>query len=134
MRPLYDALMDMIHPRKLAELIENDVIEIAPLAYMRGRTLDNAFVILDEAQNTTINQLKMFLTRMGKNAKFIVNGDTTQIDLRPKNNSGLIQAMKILKDIKGISIVEFDERDIIRHHLVKYIVKAYDNLNSEENK
>lgn len=134
LRPLYDALMDMIHPRKLAELIENDVIEIAPLAYMRGRTLDNAFVILDEAQNTTINQLKMFLTRMGKNAKFIVNGDTTQIDLRPKNNSGLIQAMKILKDIKGISIVEFDERDIIRHHLVKYIVKAYDNLNSEENK
>jgi len=134
LRPLYDALMDMIHPRKLAELIENDVIEIAPLAYMRGRTLDNAFVILDEAQNTTINQLKMFLTRMGKNAKFIVNGDTTQIDLRPKNNSGLIQAMKILKDIKGISIVEFDERDIIRHHLVKYIVKAYDNLNTEENK
>ena len=125
LRPLYDALMDMIHPRKLTELIEDGIIEIAPLAYMRGRTLDNAFVILDEAQNTTINQLKMFLTRMGKNAKFIVTGDTTQIDLRPKHNSGLIQAMRILKGIKGISIVEFDERDIIRHHLVKYIVDAY---------
>jgi len=128
LRPLYDALMDMIHPRKLAELIENDVIEIAPLAYMRGRTLDNAFVILDEAQNTTVNQLKMFLTRMGKNANFIVTGDTTQIDLKPKHSSGLLQAMKILKGIKGISIVEFDERDIIRHHLVKYIVNAYKKL------
>jgi phosphate starvation-inducible PhoH-like protein len=126
LRPLYDALMDMIHPRKLAKLIEDGVIEIAPLAYMRGRTLDDAFVILDEAQNTTINQLKMFLTRMGKNAKFIVNGDTTQIDLRPKHNSGLIQALRILKDIKGISIVEFDERDIIRHPLVKHIVLAYE--------
>ena len=128
LRPLYDALMDMIHPRKLAELIENDIIEIAPLAYMRGRTLDNAFVILDEAQNTTVNQLKMFLTRMGKNANFIVTGDTTQIDLRPKHSSGLLQAMKLLKGIKGISIVEFDERDIIRHHLVKYIVNAYKKL------
>jgi phosphate starvation-inducible PhoH-like protein len=126
LRPLYDALMDMIHPRKLAKLIEDGVIEIAPLAYMRGRTLDNAFVILDEAQNTTINQLKMFLTRMGKNAKFIVNGDTTQIDLRPKHNSGLVQVLRILKDVKGIAIVEFDERDIIRHHLVKYIVSAYE--------
>ncbi len=134
LRPLYDALMDMIHPRKLAELIENDVIEIAPLAYMSGRTLDNAFVILDEAQNTTINQLKMFLTRMGKNSKFIVTGDLTQIDLVDKKQSGLLHSVKILKDIKGISIVEFDERDIIRHHLVKYIVKAYDNLNTEENK
>ncbi|MBI9052389.1 MAG: PhoH family protein [Bacteroidales bacterium] len=131
LRPLYDALMDMIHPRKLAELIENDVIEIAPLAYMRGRTLDNAFVILDEAQNTTVNQLKMFLTRMGKNAKFIVTGDTTQIDLKPKSSSGLLQAMKILKNIKGISIVEFDERDIIRHHLVKYIVNAYKTLDTD---
>lgn len=132
LRPLYDALMDMIHPRKLAELIEDGTIEIAPLAYMRGRTLDNAFVILDEAQNTTVNQLKMFLTRMGKNANFIVTGDTTQIDLRPKHTSGLLQAMKILKGIKGVSIVEFDERDIIRHHLVKYIVKAYDKLDQEK--
>lgn len=134
LRPLYDALRDMIHPRKLTELIENDIVEIAPLAYMRGRTLDNAFVILDEAQNTTINQLKMFLTRMGKNAKFIVNGDTTQIDLRPKHNSGLIQAMRILKGIKGISIIEFDERDIIRHHLVKNIVDAYKKLDIDEDK
>ncbi len=132
LRPLYDALMDMIHPRKLAALIEDGIIEIAPLAYMRGRTLDNAFVILDEAQNATINQLKMFLTRMGKTAKFIVNGDTTQIDLRPKHNSGLIQAMKILKGIKGISIIEFDERDIIRHHLVKNIVDAYEKLDLDE--
>ncbi|MFC2104544.1 PhoH family protein [Bacteroidota bacterium] len=132
LRPLYDALMDMIHPRKLAEYIEDGIIEIAPLAYMRGRTLDNAFVILDEAQNTTINQLKMFLTRMGKNAKFIVTGDTTQIDLRPKHKSGLIQAMRILKGVKGISIVEFDERDIIRHHLVKNIVDAYKKLDLEE--
>ena len=131
LRPLYDALMDMIHPRKLAELIEDGIIEIAPLAYMRGRTLDNAFVILDEAQNTTVNQLKMFLTRMGKNAKFIVTGDTTQIDLRPKNKSGLIQALKILKDVKGISAVYFDERDIIRHHLVKYIVDAYKKLDTD---
>src|SRR6056297_3624610 len=127
LRPLYDALMDMIHPRKLADLIEDGIIEIAPLAYMRGRTLDNAFVILDEAQNTTVNQLKMFLTRMGKNANFIVTGDVTQIDLRPKNRSGLVQALKILQNIKGISIVHFDERDIIRHHLVKYIVDAYQN-------
>ncbi len=132
LRPLYDALMDMIHPRKLAALIEDGIIEIAPLAYMRGRTLDNAFVILDEAQNATINQLKMFLTRMGKTAKFIVNGDTTQIDLRPKHNSGLIQAIRILKGIKGISIIEFDERDIIRHHLVKNIVDAYEKLDLDE--
>ncbi len=134
LRPLYDALMDMIHPRKLAELIEDGIIEIAPLAYMRGRTLDNAFVILDEAQNTTINQLKMFLTRMGKNAKFIVNGDTTQIDLRPQSKSGLLQALKILKGIKGISVVNFDERDIIRHHLVKYIVDAYKKLKPDDTK
>jgi phosphate starvation-inducible PhoH-like protein len=134
LRPLYDALMDMIHPRKLAALIEDGIIEIAPLAYMRGRTLDNAFVILDEAQNTTINQLKMFLTRMGKTAKFIVTGDITQIDLRPKHNSGLIQAMRILKGIKGISIIEFDERDIIRHHLVKNIVDAYKKLDIDEDK
>ncbi|MGE0090766.1 MAG: PhoH family protein [Bacteroidales bacterium] len=125
LRPLYDALMDMIQPKKLAELIEDGIIEIAPLAYMRGRTLDNAFVILDEAQNTTVNQLKMFLTRMGKNAKFIITGDITQIDLPRKSDSGLVQALNLLKDIKGISILYFDERDIIRHHLVKYIVNAY---------
>jgi phosphate starvation-inducible PhoH-like protein len=115
----------MFHPRKLAEFIEEGIIEIAPLAYMRGRTLDNAFVILDEAQNTTVNQLKMFLTRMGKNAKFIVTGDITQIDLPRKQKSGLIEGMGILKDIEGISIVYFDRRDIIRHELVKQIVDAY---------
>src|SRR6056297_1856340 len=127
LRPLYDALLDMFHPRKLAELIEDGIIEIAPLAYMRGRTLDNAFVILDEAQNTTVNQLKMFLTRMGKNAKFIVTGDITQIDLPSKQKSGLVKGMDILKDVKGISMIKFDQRDIIRHNLVKSIVEAYSN-------
>ncbi len=125
LQPLYDALRDMFHPRKLTEFIEEGIIEIAPLAYMRGRTLDNAFVILDEAQNTTVNQLKMFLTRMGKNAKFIVTGDITQIDLPRKQKSGMIEGMEILKNISGISIVYFDKRDIIRHELVKQIVEAY---------
>ncbi len=134
LRPLYDALLDMFHPRKLAELIEDGIIEIAPLAYMRGRTLDNACVILDEAQNTTLNQIKMFLTRMGQNAKFIVTGDTTQIDLPRRSDSGLVQAMKILKNIKGISIIEFDDRDIIRHHLVKHIVDAYNAYFKEKDK
>jgi phosphate starvation-inducible PhoH-like protein len=125
LQPLYDALRDMFHPRKLTEFMEEGIIEIAPLAYMRGRTLDNAFVILDEAQNTTVNQLKMFLTRMGKNARFIVTGDITQIDLPRKQKSGLIEGMGILKNIDGISIVYFDKRDIIRHELVKQIVEAY---------
>lgn len=127
LQPLYDALNDMIPGRKLKSLMEDGVIQIAPLAYMRGRTLDNAFVILDEAQNATGNQLKMFLTRMGKNAKFIVTGDVTQIDLPRKQDSGLVIAARVLNDIRGISIVEFDERDIIRHRLVKYIVDAYRN-------
>jgi len=127
LQPLYDALRDMFHPRKLTEFMEEGIIEIAPLAYMRGRTLDNAFVILDEAQNTTINQLKMFLTRMGKNAKFIVTGDITQIDLPSKQKSGLIKGMDILKNINGISMIKFDQRDIIRHNLVKSIVEAYSN-------
>jgi phosphate starvation-inducible protein PhoH and related proteins len=126
LQPLYDALHDMIPVKKLAALIEDNTIQIAPLAFMRGRTLDNAFVILDEAQNATINQLKMFLTRMGKSAKFVVNGDLTQIDLSDKSSSGLVYALKILKDIKGISVIEFDHRDIIRHKLVKYIVSAYE--------
>jgi phosphate starvation-inducible protein PhoH and related proteins len=125
LQPLYDALNDMIPSRKLKAFMEEGSIQIAPLAYMRGRTLDHAFVILDEAQNATGNQLKMFLTRMGKNAKFIVTGDITQIDLPRKSDSGLIIAMKILSSIKGISIIHFDERDIIRHSLVKYIVDAY---------
>lgn len=126
--PLYDALNDMIPQKKLNTLMEEGDVQIAPLAYMRGRTLDNAFVILDEAQNATVSQLKMFLTRMGRNAKFIITGDMTQIDLPDKSKSGLPMAIRILRDINGISIIEFDARDIIRHKLVKYIVAAYDNL------
>lgn len=135
LQPLYDALRDMIPHKKLSGYIEEGVIEIAPLAFMRGRTLSNAFVILDEGQNTTVNQLKMFLTRMGKNAKFIITGDITQIDLPEKQGSGLVEALKILKGIKGISRIEFDSRDIIRHRLVKYIVKAYnDKVDKNDNK
>ncbi len=126
LQPLYDALGDMIPPKKLQGYINDNIIEIAPLAFMRGRTLGNAFVILDEGQNTTINQLKMFLTRMGKNSKFIVTGDITQIDLPKKHYSGLVKALEILKGIKGISNIEFDTRDIIRHNLVKHIVNAYE--------
>ncbi len=128
LQPLYDALNDMIPSKKLKSYMEEGVIEIAPLAYMRGRTLSNAFVILDEAQNTTVNQLKMFLTRMGLNSKFIITGDITQIDLPNKQNSGLVKALKILNDIKGISIVNFDIRDIVRHKLVKHIVEAYEKI------
>ena len=125
LQPLYDALRDMIQPRKLIQFMEDGTIQIAPLAYMRGRTLDHAFVILDEAQNATVNQFKMFLTRMGPNARFIVTGDDSQVDLPPREESGLIQGMRILDGIKGISIIRFDDRDIIRHRLVKSIVKAY---------
>ena len=126
LQPLYDALGDMIPHKKLEGYIEEGIIEIAPLAYMRGRTLGDAFVILDEGQNTTVNQLKMFLTRMGKNAKFIVTGDITQIDLPERRLSGLIKALDLLKDIKGITVVTFDTRDIVRHRLVKHIVHAYE--------
>lgn len=129
LQPLYDALFDMLPARKLESYIKDGVIQIAPLAFMRGRTLDNAFVILDEAQNTTLNQLKMFLTRMGKFSKFTVTGDITQIDLPRKRDSGLIQAINILKDIKGIGIVYLDSADIIRHKLVKAIVEAYEKSN-----
>jgi len=114
--------------------MEEGVIQIAPLAYMRGRTLDNAFVILDEAQNATVNQLKMFLTRMGKNAKFIVTGDVTQIDLPKAQDSGLILAEKILAGIRGISVIHFDQRDIVRHRLVKSIVDAYAKHGESEKK
>ncbi|MFW5699681.1 MAG: PhoH family protein [Bacteroidota bacterium] len=127
LQPLYDGLRDMIPPRRLATYLEDGTIEIAPLAFMRGRTLDNAFVILDEGQNATINQFKMFLTRMGKNAKFIVTGDITQIDLPTKVKSGMIMALEILRDIKGISTIEFDVRDVVRHPLVKKIIEAYEN-------
>jgi len=126
LRPLYDALDDMIPLDKLNYYMQNRIIEIAPLAYMRGRTLDNAFIILDEAQNTTISQIKMFLTRLGPNAKCIVTGDLTQIDLPPKQASGLIRAVELLQDIEGIGIVYLDTRDVIRHKLVKLIIKAFE--------
>jgi phosphate starvation-inducible PhoH-like protein len=133
LQPLYDALNDMIPAAKLQKYIEEGTVQIAPLAYMRGRTLDNAFVILDEAQNTTLSQIKMFLTRMGRNAKFIVTGDVTQIDLPRRSDSGLTRAMDTLKNIEGIGIVEFDKRDIVRHQLVKYIVDAFDKRDELEN-
>ena len=126
LQPLYDALQDMIPPAKLKDYMENGTIQIAPLAYMRGRTLNNAFVILDEAQNTTTNQLKMFLTRMGAEAKFVVTGDITQIDLPDAQSSGLVQAMRILKGIEGIKRIDFTVQDIVRHKLVQDIVEAYD--------
>ncbi len=126
LQPLYDALNDMIPPAKLVKFMEDGTVQIAPLAYMRGRTLDNAFVILDEAQNTTLSQIKMFLTRMGRNAKFIVTGDVTQVDLPRKSDSGLVRAMGILRGVEGIGAVEFDKRDIVRHPLVKHIVEAFD--------
>ncbi len=125
LQPLYDALQDMIPPKRLEDFLKDGTIQIAPLAFMRGRTLSNAFVILDEAQNTTINQLKMFLTRMGLNTKFIVTGDVTQIDLPRRSNSGLLFALKILNNIESISVVKFNTSDIVRHRLVREIVDAY---------
>ena len=133
LQPLYDALQDMIPAVKLKEYMELNIIQIAPLAFMRGRTLNDAIVILDEAQNTTTQQIKMFLTRMGMNTKMIVTGDMTQIALPPSQTSGLVQAMKILKDVKGISIVELNKKDIVRHKLVTRIVEAYEKF-EEKNK
>ena len=133
LQPLYDALRDMITPEKLEEYIENNVIQIAPLAYMRGRTLDKAFVILDEGQNATESQIKMFLTRMGESAKFVVTGDPTQVDLPYNQKSGLRLASNILKDIQGIAIVELNEQDVVRHRLVKHIIKAFKS-NIQKNK
>lgn len=126
LQPLYDALRDMIPTQKLASFLEDGTIEIAPLAFMRGRTLENAFAILDEAQNSTEGQLKMFLTRMGKNSKFVITGDITQIDLPRNQNSGLVQAMKLLHGIPGIDIIMLDNRDVIRHKLVTHIINAYE--------
>ncbi|MCD8186192.1 MAG: PhoH family protein [Rikenellaceae bacterium] len=130
LQPLYDALNDMIPAGKLAKYMEDGTVQIAPLAYMRGRTLDHAFVILDEAQNTTLPQIKMFLTRMGKNARFIVTGDMTQIDLPRKSDSGLRPVVDMLEKVPGIGVIEFDRRDIIRHPLVKYIVKAFEEYSA----
>ena len=129
MQPLYDALKEMITIEKLDDYMHRGIIEIAPLAYMRGRTLDNAFVLLDEGQNTTHNQMKMFLTRMGNNAKFMINGDPGQIDLPNKVMSGLKEAKNILQDIEGIEIIYLDDGDVIRHHVVKKIIDAYKDLN-----
>ena len=130
LQPLYDALQDMVPGAKLKEYMENNVIQIAPLAFMRGRTLNDAVIILDEAQNTTTHQIKMFLTRLGMNAKMIITGDVTQIDLPPTATSGLVQAMQILKGVKGIGKVEFEKKDIVRHKLVQRIVEAYDKSDS----
>ena len=127
MQPLYDALFDMLPTEKLDDYIDNGIIQIAPLAFMRGRTLENAFVILDEGQNTTVQQMKMFLTRMGVRSKFIINGDITQIDLPKKLQSGLIHAQKNLIKIKNISFIKLDNKDIIRHKLITEIIKAYKN-------
>lgn len=131
LQPLYDALWDMLPAQKLKDFIEEGIIEIAPLAFMRGRTLDNAFVILDEAQNATIPQMKMFLTRMGRSARFIITGDITQVDLPKNQASGLVHAAGILKGVEGIEFVMLDEQDIIRHKLVTTILRAYNNGNTK---
>lgn len=127
LRPLYDGLFDMLGPETFQRLLEKQSIEIAPLAYMRGRTLDDAFIILDEAQNTSPEQMKMFLTRMGNGSKVVVTGDVTQIDLPDKARSGLVDALQVLKDIEGIAQIVFTEKDVVRHRLVQEIVRAYDN-------
>ncbi len=132
LQPLYDALEDMIPPVKLKEYMETNVIQIAPLAFMRGRTLNDAVIVLDEAQNTTVHQIKMFLTRLGMNAKMIITGDATQIDLPRSVTSGLIQALRVLKDVPGIGKVEFGKKDIVRHALVQRIVEAYEKFDTAE--
>src|SRR5947207_1836402 len=126
LRPLYDALYDMLEPEKVDRYLEKNVIEIAPIAFMRGRTLNDSFVILDEAQNTTPEQMKMFVTRLGFNSKAVITGDVTQIDLPSARRSGLLEAVDVLKNVKGLSFVYFDEADVVRHHLVQRIIRAYD--------
>src|SRR6266498_4031430 len=126
LRPLYDALYDLLEPEKVDRFLEKNVIEIAPIAFMRGRTLNDAFVILDEAQNTTSEQMKMFVTRLGFNSKAVITGDVTQIDLPSARRSGLIEAVDVLKKVQGLSFVYFDEADVVRHHLVQRIIRAYD--------
>ena len=129
LRPLYDALFDMIDAERVEKFLERNIIEIAPLAFMRGRTLNDCYIILDEAQNTTVEQMKMILTRQGFNSKMVVNGDLTQIDLPAGRKSGLWNASEVLRGVEGIAFVNFDERDVVRHHLVQRIVKAYDRYN-----
>ncbi|EHR33205.1 PhoH family protein [Helcococcus kunzii] len=133
LRPLYDALFEIMGPETYQKLMEKQVIEVAPLAYMRGRTLDNAFVILDEAQNTTPQQMKMFLTRLGYGSKAIVTGDITQVDLPTGKNSGLVTIRSILKDVKGIEFVDLDKNDVVRHPLVQRIIEAYDDYEKRNN-
>ena len=132
MQPLYDALRDMLPPQTLEDYLLKGIIQIAPLAFMRGRTLDNAFVILDEAQNTTHSQMKMFLTRMGKKAKFIITGDPGQVDLPRRTISGLKEALLVLKDVEGIGIIYLDDKDIVRHRLVKKIIDAYKSIENND--
>jgi phosphate starvation-inducible PhoH-like protein len=132
MQPLYDALRDMLPPQTLEDYLLKGIIQIAPLAFMRGRTLDNAFVILDEAQNTTHSQMKMFLTRMGKNAKFMITGDPGQVDLPRRTISGLKEAILILKDVDGVGIIYLDDKDIVRHRLVKKIIEAYKSIENND--
>lgn len=134
LQPLYDALKDMIPATRLADHLEEGVIQIAPLAFMRGRTLDHAFVILDEAQNATLPQLKMFLTRMGRNAKFVITGDVTQVDLPDRQPSGLMPAVAMLRDVEGITVVELDEKDVIRHELVIRVLGAFRELEKRNSK
>jgi phosphate starvation-inducible PhoH-like protein len=129
LRPLYDALHDMLDPEKVEKLLERSIIEVAPIAFMRGRTLNDSFIILDEAQNSTAEQMKMVLTRQGSNSKMIVNGDVTQIDLPMGRRSGLLDALDVLRGVTGISFISFDERDVVRHCLVQRIVKAYEKYN-----
>ncbi len=129
LRPLYDALFDMLESDKVEKLLERNSIEVAPIAFMRGRTLNDSFIILDEAQNSTPEQMKMVLTRQGFNSKMVVNGDITQIDLPNARRSGLIDALEVLRGVEGISFVQFDERDVVRHNLVQRIVKAYERYN-----
>ncbi|WP_367924959.1 PhoH family protein [uncultured Ruthenibacterium sp.] len=134
LRPLYDALFDMLGAEKYQGLLEKQLIEVAPLAYMRGRTLDDAFIILDEAQNTSPEQMKMFLTRMGSGSKVVVTGDVTQIDLPDKSRSGLVDALSVLKQVQGIAMIHFSEKDVVRHRLVQEIIKAYDKARMVRNK
>jgi len=126
LRPLYDALYDLADQEKIDRYLEKNIIEIAPIAFMRGRTLNDAFIILDEAQNTTSEQMKMFVTRMGFNSKAVITGDITQIDLPNSKRSGLIEAMDVLKNVNGLAFCKFDDSDVVRHHLVQRIVRAYD--------
>jgi phosphate starvation-inducible protein PhoH and related proteins len=132
LRPIYDALNDMIPYEKLQYYMEREIIEIAPLAYMRGRTLNNAFILLDEAQNTTTMQMKMFLTRMGPESKMIITGDASQIDLPGRQRSGLKEAIRILRDVKGIGMIQLSEKDVVRHKLVRDIIEAYDKNTKQE--